>query len=223
MGARHRRALRGSAAATAATFVALASHILGGGAFPTAMGVIVPLALSSLVCVLLAGHRLSLARLTISVGISQAIFHFLFSVFAHTTSASGGLRALLGAHDHTGSTQTAHHAAAQVGHGSASMPAMDGAVTMAPEMHAHAGPGMLLAHVAAGIVTVAMIYWAEHLPVMLCEFARLIIRAVIPRLILPRTPIDGPRTPVNAAPVIPRTLGVLRSPVLRRGPPQAAF
>lgn len=89
MRGRHRRALRGTLAAAAATFVALTSHILGGGAFPSATGIIVPLTLSTLVCVLVSGRRLSLPRLTISVGISQTLFHLLFSLF--TPIASGAL------------------------------------------------------------------------------------------------------------------------------------
>ena len=61
-GLRHQRSLRGIAAAVFATFVALASHMIGGGALPSAMGVVVPLVLSMLVCVLLAGRRLSLLQ-----------------------------------------------------------------------------------------------------------------------------------------------------------------
>lgn len=226
--ARHRRTLRGILAAAGATFVALTSHLLGGGAFPTAMGIIVPLALSILVCVLLPGRRLSLARLTISVGVSQALFHLLFSLFAQTgaTGAGSWLSGFLGSH-------SAHLAAGQAMSGAhsvqgahaahASMPAMD--TTMATEhaMHSHASPAMLLAHCIAGIVTVAMIYWAERLPVLLGEFARLIIGAIFPRLILLRTLITGPRAQVSVEPAVPRSLGVLRSPVLRRGPPQPAF
>nr|WP_281063461.1 hypothetical protein [Brevibacterium permense] len=188
---RHRRALRGTLAAAFATFVALTSHILGGGAFPSAMGVVVPLALSILVCVLLSGRRLSLPRLTFSVGISQTLFHLLFSLFTPHGSASpntvarsdNGLAALLGSHSHHSQAHGAHHAAMhstpggamQMAHDSTVMPAMDGSVGAAAEMHSHSSPGMLLAHCVAGIVTIAMIYWAERLPVMLGDFARLII------------------------------------------------
>ncbi|WP_208085535.1 hypothetical protein [Brevibacterium atlanticum] len=228
MRVRHRRTLRGILAAAAATFVALTSHLLGGGAFPTALGIIVPLALSILACVLLAGRRLSLPRLTVSVGVSQALFHLLFSLFVPTASASGsGLRGLLGGHSAhlaAGHAMSGAHAmpGTQTAHAAhATMPALD--TSMASTMHSHHSPAMLLAHCAAGIVTVAMIYWAERLPVMLGEFARLIIGAIIPRLILLRMPISGPRTQVSVEPVVPCSLGVFRSPVLRRGPPQPAF
>lgn len=239
MRGRHRRALRGTLAAAAATFVALTSHILGGGAFPTAMGIIVPLALSTLVCVLVSGRRLSLPRLTISVGISQTLFHLLFSLFTPVASggpgasatSGGGLAALLGSHSQHASMHSTHHApmhsmpsgAMQMTHDSAVMPAMDGSVGAAAEMHSHSSPAMLPAHCVAGIVTIAMIYWAERLPVMLGEFARLIIRAVIPRLVVLRAQIEKPRSLIGFEPELPLSLGVHRSPVLRRGPPQPAF
>ena len=239
MEVRHRRALRGTLAAAFATFVALTSHILGGGSFPTAMGVIVPLALSILVCVLLSGRQLSLLRLTVSVGISQTLFHLLFSLFTPHGSASpstmarsdNGLAALLGSHSHHSPAHGVHHAsmhsmpggAVQMAHDSAAMPAMDGSVGAAAEMHSHSSPAMLLAHCVAGIVTIAMIYWAERLPIMLGEFARLIIRAVIPRLVVLRAEIEKPRSLIGFEPELPRSLGVRRSPVLRRGPPQPAF
>ncbi len=239
MRVRHRRALRGTLAAAFATFVALTSHILGGGSFPTAMGVIVPLALSILVCVLLSGSHLSLPRLTVSVGISQTLFHLLFSLFTPHGSASPnamarsdhGLAALLGSHTHHSPVHGAHHeamhaspgGAMQMAHDSAVMPAMDGSVGAAAEMHSHSSPGMLLAHCVAGIVTIAMIYWAERLPVMLGDFARLIIRAVVPRIVVLRAQIEKPRSLICFEPELPRSLGVCRSPVLRRGPPQPAF
>lgn len=239
MEVRHRRALRGTLAAAFATFVALTSHILGGGSFPTAMGVIVPLALSILVCVLLSGRHLSLPRLTVSVGISQTLFHLLFSLFTPHGSASPnamarsdhGLAALLGSHSQHASMHTTQHAAVhsspggamQMAHDSAVMPAMDGSVGAAAQMHSHSSPGMLLAHCVAGIVTIAMIYWAERLPVMLGDFARLIIRAVVPRLVVLRAQIEKPRSLIGFEPELPRSLGVCRSPVLRRGPPQPAF
>ena len=111
----------------------------------------------------------------------------------------------------------------QMTHDSAVMPAMDGSVGAAAEMHSHASPAMLLAHCVAGIVTIAMIYWAERLPVMLGEFTRLIISAVIPSLVVLRAPVEEPRSLIGFEPDLPRSLGVCRSPVLRRGPPQPAF
>ncbi|MGO1316744.1 MAG: hypothetical protein ACTMIR_06895 [Cellulomonadaceae bacterium] len=72
------RVVRGAVTASAATFVALLAHLTGGGALPGLLGVVVPLVLSLSVCALLAGRRLSPWRLTVSVAISQALFHLLF-------------------------------------------------------------------------------------------------------------------------------------------------
>lgn len=211
MEARQRRALRGSAAASFATFVALTSHVIGGGSLPTIMGLIVPLVLSILVCVLLAGRRLSLWRLCVSVSASQALFHLLFSVFAPTASAPGAVNAI--------ERHGMHHGGA----GGLMPGPMADSVAPSQAMHSHASLPMLLAHLVAAVLTIAMIYWAEQLPAALAEFARLVIRALVPVLAVIRSIPDGPLSQPAIAEVVPRTLGVLRSPVLRRGPPQPAF
>ena len=88
------RVVRGSAAASGATFVALLSHVAGGGAMPGWLGIAVPLILSVAVATLLAGRRLSLWRLALTVTLSQALFHVLFVLGAPTQSA------VVAAHDH---------------------------------------------------------------------------------------------------------------------------
>lgn len=45
---------------------------------PGGIGIFVPWVLASMICVLLAGRKLSLMRLSISVGLSQFLFHLLF-------------------------------------------------------------------------------------------------------------------------------------------------
>src|SRR5699024_12779608 len=87
--------------------VALASHIIGGGSIPTLWGIIVAVALSTLVCVLLAGRKLSLWRLSASVVGSQALFHQLFTVFTPLASAPGPTSAVeKHAHHHAGATSS---------------------------------------------------------------------------------------------------------------------
>ncbi|MEL7584488.1 hypothetical protein [Brevibacterium casei] len=211
---RGRRARRGAAAAVFATFLALTSHILGGGSMPTLMGIAVPLALSALVCVLLAGRKLSLPRLSVSVGISQTLFHSLFSVFTPTHTMTGPMTAL--------DRQAMQHAGMGHDPGSAmaSMPSMGGSGAM---MHSHASPQMMLMHVIAGIVTIAVIYWAEALPARLSEFARRVIDAIVPVLVTIRPLPERPRLTVAITVLAPHALTTLRSPVLRRGPPHPAF
>lgn len=87
--ARGARVLRGAVAASLATFVALLSHVTGGGAMPGWIGVVVPLAASFVVCSALAGRRLSAWRLGAAVGLSQVLFHTLFVLGSYRLGATG--------------------------------------------------------------------------------------------------------------------------------------
>ncbi|WAA64504.1 hypothetical protein [Microbacterium oxydans] len=78
--------VRGFAASSLAIFVALAGHVSGGGQMPGALGILVPWMFSFMICVLLAGRRLSLIRLGLSVAISQFLFHTLFVLGTVTPS-----------------------------------------------------------------------------------------------------------------------------------------
>src|ERR1700712_934267 len=97
MHTRWARVARGCAAAAFATFVAAFSHSLAGGSVPTAFGLFVSLMLSAMVCTLLRGRTLSLWRLAASVGVSQFLFHALFSdlgtpvAAAHTMGSMGAM------------------------------------------------------------------------------------------------------------------------------------
>ncbi|MDK8433450.1 MULTISPECIES: hypothetical protein [unclassified Brevibacterium] len=222
--ARGRRARRGSAAAGFATFVALTSHVIGGGALPTLMGVLVPLVLSTLVCVLLAGRRLSLPRLSLSVVASQSLFHLLFSVFTPMAGAAGPTNAVErhamhhgGAASMPGSMAGAHGAMSGM---SGSM-SSSGADAMAA--HSHTSPAMLAAHLVAAVLTIAMIYWSEVLPERIGSFVRLVVRALLPSPVRPIPVPSRPMRHLGVVDVLPRHLGVLRSPVLTRGPPVTAF
>lgn len=78
--------VRGFAAASLATFAALAGHVTGGGQMPGLLGILVPWIFSFMVCMLLAGRKLSAIRLSISVAISQILFHVLFVLGTITPS-----------------------------------------------------------------------------------------------------------------------------------------
>jgi F0F1-type ATP synthase assembly protein I len=79
MDSRWARVARGATAASVATFVAAFSHWLSGGIAPSWFGVGVSLVISMMICTMLAGRTLSTARLAISIGVSQVLFHALFS------------------------------------------------------------------------------------------------------------------------------------------------
>lgn len=224
---RSQRALRGAAAAGFATFVALTSHVIGGGALPTVMGIVVPLALSTLICVLLAGRRLSLPRLSLSVLASQSLFHLLFSVFAPMSGTHGSANAV--------ERHVMHHSDSAGIPGS--MPGMSGSMTgmtgpmsgsmsesgAVASMHAHTSPAMLVAHLIAAVLTIAMVYWAQALPTKISSFVRLVIDALLPTMAVPTPLPSRPKTHLGVVDILPRHLGVLRSPVLSRGPPVEAF
>ncbi len=90
---------KGLSAAAVATFVALFGHVAGGGGIPGVWGFIAPLVLSAAVCILIAGRTLSLARLTLSVLVSQVLFHFLFVLGSGTAAVSS-------THEHHGASAT---------------------------------------------------------------------------------------------------------------------
>jgi hypothetical protein len=75
MTTRSSRTVRGVIAALVATFVALFSHSVADGTAPSRVGVLLALAFAVPVCVALAGRRLSLVRLSVSVLSSQFAFH----------------------------------------------------------------------------------------------------------------------------------------------------
>ena len=72
--------LRGGLAATLATAVALAAHMVGGAVMPSWLGVLLPWWLAVTVCTVLAGSRFTLPRMGAAVLSSQALFHGLFTV-----------------------------------------------------------------------------------------------------------------------------------------------
>jgi hypothetical protein len=79
MNSRWARVARGITAAGLATFVAAFSHVIAGGAAPSAFGLAASLIISAMLCTMLAGRAVSALRLAISVAASQALFHALFS------------------------------------------------------------------------------------------------------------------------------------------------
>lgn len=88
VGTRWARFARGWAAAGFATFVAAFSHVVAGGSAPTVFSVAVALVISAMIATLLAGRTVSLARLTVSIGLSQVLFHSLFSSLSAPVAAS---------------------------------------------------------------------------------------------------------------------------------------
>lgn len=199
---RHSRAprvLRGLVGASVATFIALLSHIAGGGAMPGWIGVAVPWVLSVMVCTLLAGRALSLWRLTLAVALSQLLFHTLFVLgfVMRGTMASGH-----GAHG----TQFP-----------LAMPAADLAI-LPPDAT------MWLWHGFAAIVTVAALYRGERAILTLRGFAAALVTWARRTLIGFDAPVprSGMRTRATGLSPRPPHSGPALSSLQRRGPPLCA-
>jgi hypothetical protein len=199
------RVIRGLAASTTATFVAALFHEAGGGAAPSWAVVAFGLALASLASIALAGSRASFGRLAAAVGISQLLFHGLF------TAAGDGSGASVAADPHAG----------MAGHGAlpVSIPGLDGASAGAASALDGA---MLLSHGAALVITVLALRHGE-------AALRALVRAsglrVLLALAIPFLRPDGrPSAALARAARVPRPLRDLRARIGRlrhRGPPRA--
>ncbi|MFD2024566.1 hypothetical protein [Promicromonospora aerolata] len=145
------RDVRGAVAASAATAAALLSHLLGGGAMPGWLGVVVPWVLSLTLCTPLAARRLSLWRTSASVALSQVLFHTLFVVGAPAPSAVAG-----------------GHPSGHGMHGAHPLPPSGGG---APFSLIGAEPAMWCWHAGAAVATVAALYGGERVLSRLRELA----------------------------------------------------
>jgi len=118
MHSRWARVARGITAAAFATFVAAFSHSLAGGSAPSYFGVGASFVLSAAICTILAGRTLSIVRLAISIGVSQLLFHALFSGLGTPTPVHHDMTAMVtdaaGPHLHAVPTMWAAHAIAAV-------------------------------------------------------------------------------------------------------------
>lgn len=138
------RVARGAVVASVATFTALLSHVVAGGAVPGPLGILAPWLLALMASTLLAVAP-SLVRLGASVLVSQALFHTLFVMGAATPAAT--------------MPAMSHH-----DHGAMSM-AMDAAGTARTSGFLAAlcaDPAMWTLHAVAAVVTVALLYRGER-------------------------------------------------------------
>ena len=165
---------------------------------PTWLGLVVPLVLSLMICTVLAGRRLSLARTSASVLLSQALFHVLFVLGAGNVmmTASSG-------HDHGAMMHSAVISADATA-------ALYGDTTM------------WVGHALAAVVTIVALRRGERSLVALRDTARSLVRwvcrrialvtvAVVPHPLLPSAAV------ASAVSVPPLRVVLRRAP--RRGPP----
>lgn len=198
------RAARGSLAGALTTFLALAFHVFGGGASPGAAALGASLLATVWVGILLAGQRLRLWRLALTVAIGQAVLHAAFST-GTASMATAEVAAPVGA------GPAAHdHGAVVLGS------VLDGGAVL------HGGHGMAAAHLAAGIVTVAGILLGDRLITVAIRAAGRLVAAILVALRAPAPAPAAIRRPADAVLVAP-LLGRIVATLPRRGPPALAI
>lgn len=188
---RQLRTLRGLAAAVVATFTALFSHVVGGGDAPGPLGVLAPLVMSVLICTAFAGRRLSLLRVSLSVGASQLLFHSLFQLGASGPASIGGHA------QHLATVDVSEIATAAASHAT-----------------------MQLSHAVAAVVTIAVLHRGETLLLAVAQttahaatrFAPLVLLAV-------PAPAPAPARAFELRDILPVAAGASPDTSPRRGPP----
>lgn len=184
MTSRQLRLLRGAAASSIATIIAAVSHTIGGGAPPHPLLILALGVFLTPVAALLVGRAPQIGRLSTAVVLSQTIFHVLFVALGATASPTVHAR---------------HH------HVITLDPLTS---TVAPDA------GMLGAHIAAAILTIALLWRGERLLRGVARWVRAALRTRMPRL-----HADWP-VPASCATTARRFVSRVRiGDVSRRGPP----
>ncbi|MFP7761191.1 hypothetical protein [Marisediminicola sp. LYQ85] len=209
------RTVRGIAAAVIATLVAGVFHAAGGGAFPPAPILALALAFAVLLCIALAGRRVSSWRLVPAVVGSQALFHLVFSIGSPASSA--GHTATPGdavSHGHAGhALETTLPTSALADAGATTALSLDAVMT--------------LAHLAAVVVTVLAVRFGEAAFWSLVDTARLVVaplvRVASAAIALAVAPDIRPRgTRIDSRGFVPVARADDLSALGLRGPPSVA-
>ncbi len=202
MGTRWARVCRGMLASTTAIFVAALFHVAGGGAAPGPVALALSLTFATLGSIALTARRLSLWRLVAAVGLSQFLFHALFSL------GEGGARFTAPAgmtHMHTGMQLVMATGAMPAAHGS------------------ELAPSMWLTHATAVLITVVALRFGEQAFWGLFQTARVRVARAAGRLVAIPVPVRSAVVPVAAAePARLRDLGLPLARLRHRGPPALA-
>ena len=200
MASRWARVVRGLLAASVATLVAALFHMAGGGVAPSALALTLSLVFSALACIALAGRGLALWRLTLSVALSQFLFHTLFAL-----SPSGSFAGA----DPSGHVHLGSHLVMVSSGGATSM------APMAPESAA-----MWVSHGFAALVTIAALRFGETSFWALCEFTAFQLQRLFGSdLILAPETVPAARVGVLSLPEHALQLAVVLGEMRHRGPP----
>jgi hypothetical protein len=198
MATRWARVARGLTAASFAVFVTAFAHVAGGGQLPSFAGFALAFAFAALVCIALAGHRISRVRVAASVILSQGALHLLFLLTG-------------GGHDAT--TIPAMNMQMPGASTSIQLAATSATVSM------YASGWMWLAHGAAALLTIVALLWSEKAFWGVYETSRLALARSLRVARLRPSPrsIAAPRIFVLSP--YRRSAGFLLAGLRHRGPP----
>jgi len=208
MSTRWARVVRGGIAATISVFVALCSHLLAGGDAPGLPGILLCLAFAAMICIALAGRRLSTPKLAVAVGASQFLFHGVFAMLGSAPLSFG-----------SGSLGSGTISTMPMSHGmDMGVHPLPGALPTAAADTGMAMPTwMWFAHGIAAVITVLALRFGERAFWQLVALARPWVRMLLAfaRPVAVHTP--PARIPALDALLPPRL--VVLSPRRHRGPP----
>jgi len=200
------RAIRGTAVAVFATFVASLAHTLGGGTAPGPVALLLALAFSVPLAMLVTGARARLARTIVAALVAQASLHLCYAL--------GSAVPVAAADGHAGGVGSVGHAG-HAGHAALTQPiAIPAGVALD---HGHAW--MPLAHLVAAAITVLALVGAYRAVAAVAGA----VLALVRRLTSLPVPVDARprRQPADAA--VRRLLGLpLLASIGSRGPPVGA-
>ena len=176
----------------------------GGGLAPSALALTLSLVFSSLASIALVGRRAAAWRLTLSVLLSQFLFHALFTLSPSATFS--GLPA--DGHLHAGMHLTMVPA-----------PTAGSGMPM-PAMIVGESPWMWASHAAAAAVTVVVLLHGERALLAVARFAFFTLRRLVDRVAAVQAqPLRRLTTPTVDVPVVLRRLDAVTGGRPRRGPP----
>ena len=212
MSTRWARVVRGGIAAAVSVFVALCSHVLAGGDAPGLPGILLCLAFAGMICIGMAGRRLSTPKLTVAVGVSQFLFHGVFGMLGSAPTSPG--TATFG----SGATSVSGHSMHM-----GTMPMPGSPMGSLPNPTAAADSGMAMpawmwfAHGIAAILTVLALRFGERAFWQLVALARPWVRMLVAFARPLAAHLPSVSIPVPDAMLPPRL--VVLSPQRHRGPP----
>ncbi|MBO9577869.1 MAG: hypothetical protein J7480_03760 [Microbacteriaceae bacterium] len=200
------RALRGLAAGTTTSYLALLFHVLGGGEAPSPLAFAACAAAVTWAAMLIGRSRPSLPLLTIAVAVGQLLLHGMFAMTTGGASLVPGGDGSVPGHAHA-------HAA--------------GALDLLGAAGTGGGRAMWAAHVTAGLLTIVLIRSGERLLHALAVIARTAARSIVrvAQVVLAavaavsRTPRRAPARSAALAPRLVLLAAGVGSAVVRRGPP----